>query len=282
MAAEPLPPLQAILVLAARELREAVRSRWFLTCAAIFTVLALAFSLLGLSGLGTFGVTGFGRTAASLLQLVMIIVPLMGLLMGAMSVAAERESGTLLALLAQPVDPGEVLLGKFLGGAAALAAAIGSGFALSGAVLGARTGWQELGVFAALAGFACLLSWVHLALGLLISVLARRSATALGAALAVWLGVVLVSDLGLMGTAMVLRLPPSALLWASLGNPVQAFRVGVLGTMGGALELLGPCGRYAMDVFRGWTAPVMVGWLLAWLLGPLALALRIFSRRGAA
>ena len=98
-----------------KEFRDAQRNRWVTLLAAMFAVLSLALSTLGLSSLGTIGITGFGRTAASLLNLVLLLVPLMGLLMGAVSVSAEREQGTLVTVLAQPVTPSEVLLGKFLG-----------------------------------------------------------------------------------------------------------------------------------------------------------------------
>jgi Cu-processing system permease protein len=282
MAAEPISALRVVRLLAARELREAVRTRWFLICAGVFAVLALSLSVLGLSGLGTFGVTGFGRTAASLLQLVMVIVPLMGLLMGATSVAAERDAGTLVTLLAQPVTPAEVLAGKFVGGAMALAGAVLAAFGASGAVIASRGGWAHASTFGALGAFTLLLSWATMAVGLFVSVVARRGATALGVALALWLVLVLLSDLGLMGTAMVLRLSPGTLLWAAVMNPAQAFRIGTLGSFGGALELLGPCGRYAQETLRGWTVPAMAGLLAAWIAVPLAMAWRAFARRGAA
>src|SRR5262249_9509550 len=112
----------AVLLIMGKEIREARQNRWFLVFAVIFAGLALGLSLLGMSGLGNVAVSGSGRTAASLLNLVMVVVPLMALLVGAMSVAGEREQGTLQTLLAQPVVLQEVLLGKFLGLAAALLA----------------------------------------------------------------------------------------------------------------------------------------------------------------
>lgn len=263
------------------EFREAVRNRWFVLCAAIFGVLALALSYLGLSGLGTFGVAGFGRTAASLLHLVMVIVPLMGLLIGALSVAGEREHGTLLTLLAQPVTPTEVLLGKFAGSASALTASLLIGFGASGAVIARYGGMSHVGGYAALVLFTLLLGLAHVAIGFCVSVVTRRASTALGLALGCWLVLVFLSDLGLMGTAMVLRLAPGELLWASLANPSQAFKLGVLQAMHGTVDVLGPSGRYAADVLGQRLLPVMAALLAAWILVPMGVALRIFTRRGA-
>jgi Cu-processing system permease protein len=263
------------------EFREAVRNRWFVLCAAIFGVLALALSYLGLSGLGTFGVAGFGRTAASLLHLIMVIVPLMGLLIGALSVAGEREHGTLLTLLAQPVTPTEVLLGKFAGSASALTASLLIGFGASGAVIARYGGMSHVGGYAALVLFTLLLGLAHVAIGFCVSVVTRRASTALGLALGCWLVLVFLSDLGLMGTAMVLRLAPGELLWASLANPSQAFKLGVLQAMHGTVDVLGPSGRYAADVLGQRLLPVMAALLAAWILVPMGVALRIFTRRGA-
>jgi len=282
MEAKPVPTAAVIRLIAIRELREAHRNRWFILCAGIFTVLVLALSYFGLSGLGTFGIARFGRTAASLLHLIMVIVPLMGLLMGALVVAGEREQGTLLTLLVQPVTPAEVLIGKFLGASLALAAAVLAGFVLSGALIARAGGWNELGSYAGLAGFTLLLSLAHLAIGVLLSAVTRRSATALGLALLAWLSSVFLSDLGVMGTAMALKLSPAALLWVSLLNPAQAFKLGALGAMHGALDWLGPSGRYASDVVGRWLLPLMAALLAGWIGTAFGAALIVFRRRGAA
>ena len=273
--------LHVIRIMLQQELRDAQRNRWFLLCAAVFGILALALSYLGLSGLGTFGVSGFGRTTASLLHLVMVIVPLMGLLMGAMSVAAEREHGTLVTLLAQPVTTSEVLIGKFCGSGIALMGAILIGFGLSGAIIARYGGLVHVSDYLLLVTFTLLLGLAHLALGFCVSVVTRRSATALGLALFCWLAIVFLSDLGLMGTAMVLRFSPSQLLWASLINPTQVFKLGVITSVQGTLDILGPSGRYAADTLGAWIVPVMISLLIMWILVPLGMALRVFSRRGA-
>ncbi|MEZ4667592.1 MAG: ABC transporter permease subunit [Anaerolineae bacterium] len=123
--------LKTISTLAGYELRSSLRNRWFLLYALAFAVLAVALSSLSLTGAGMFGFAGFGRTAASLINLVLLIVPLMGLTIGAHSLASEREKGTLAYLLAQPVSRAEVLWGKFVGLGTALLAALLLGFGLS-------------------------------------------------------------------------------------------------------------------------------------------------------
>src|SRR5512146_2727728 len=98
-----------------KEILSSFRNKWFLLYTVIFGVLSLALSLIGLSGLELYGVSGFGRTTASLINMILLFVPLMGLTLGAMSIAYERERGTLLYILAQPVSYFEVLIGKYTG-----------------------------------------------------------------------------------------------------------------------------------------------------------------------
>ena len=270
-----------VWIILAKEWRDALRTRWFALIAATFTILALALSYFGLASLGTFGVSGFGRTAASLLNLVLLIVPLMGLLIGALSVAAEREHGTLVMLLAQPVTATEVFLGKFFGLALALAAALLIGFSVSGLVILRHHGWAQAGGYAALAGLTVVLGVAHIAIGLSLSASARRVAPVLGAALLAWLVVVVISDVGLMGTAMVLKLKPAQLLWLSLVNPLQAFKLAAMQALHGNLELLGAGGVYAVSVCGAWLIWLLTGLLSLWTIAPLALAWWLFRRRGA-
>src|SRR5215470_8438279 len=102
-----------IWTLAQKELRDALRNRWFLLYTLAFIALSLAFSYLALAGAGMVGFAGFGRTAASLINLVLLIVPLMALTIGAQSLAGEQEKSTLAYLLAQPLNRLEVFAGKY-------------------------------------------------------------------------------------------------------------------------------------------------------------------------
>lgn len=269
----------SLSLIIAKEVREARQNRWFLLFAAVFASLALSLSLLGLSGLGAVGVAGFGRTAGSLLNLVMLVVPLMGLLMGALSVASEREQGTLLTLMTQPVVPSEVFFGKYLGLAAALSGALLLGFALTALVISWKVGSDHVGDYLTLVLYTFLLGLVYLSVGFAISVLSGKAATAVGVAIFAWLLFVFLSDLGLMGTAVVLRLSPSSLLWLSLLNPTQDFKLAVLGGSPGGLESFGPGGAYAADSFGNALRPVLTALLAVWALAPLLLSLPLFKSR---
>lgn len=265
--------------IAQRELREALRNKWLWFYAAGFAVLALALSQAGLSAAGYNGLGGFGRTAASMVNALLLFVPLMGLSVGAGTLAGDRERGTLLYLLAQPVSRSEVFFGKALGAALALVAALALGFGLAGAGL-ATTGDADFTAYGSLAAYALLLALVSLGLGLVISALTRKSATASGAALLVWLGLVFFGDLGLMGAALALRPTPETLLVMLLANPLQAFKLGAIYSLRSTLDTLGAVGQYAVFTFGDRLPLLLLGQLAAWSLVAFGIAFALFNRRG--
>jgi len=270
----------SVFLIMNKELQDARRSRWLVLLAVMFAGLALALALLGMSALGTVGGAGFGRTTASLLNLVILIVPLMGLLMSAVSVAGEREHGTLLTLLAQPVLLEEVFLGKFLGLAAALLGTILAGFGLAALVIARQGGLPQIASYLALVGYTSLFGLGYISLGFLISALTRRAASAVGVTLFVWLVSVFLSDFGLIGTAVVLQLSPRTLLWLSLANPPQVFKLVILDGIQRNLESLGPGGLYATEVLGDWLPFVLLGVLILWAVVPFAISVLLLRNRG--
>ena len=268
-----------ISIVMGKEVQDSRRNRWFLLFTIVFTGFALGLSLLGFSGLGTFGVAGFGRTVASLINLVMLIVPLMGLVLGAISISGERERGSLLPLLAQPVTPTEVLLGKLSGTAVALTTAICLGFGLSGIVIAWRVGSAQFGDYLTLVILTLLLGLAHLSIGFVVSAFTGKSPTALSFALALWLGIVFLGDLGLIGTAIVLKLSPGALLGFTLINPAQVFKLAAIQMIHGNLEIVGAVGLYAADVLGKFLLPTLIALLTLWVIVPLCIAIWAFPRR---
>jgi len=265
-----------------KEVDDALNNRWFILYAVAFTGLALLLSWLSLSGGGTgyTGFAGFGRTAASLINLVLLIVPLMALTAGASSLAGEREKGTLHYLLSQPVNRGEVLLGKYLGLAASLLGALALGFSLSAIVIAGRGGQANAGAYGLLVLFAFVLALGMLSLGFLVSTLARKAAVATGVSLFLWLTFVFVGDLGLMGTTLAFKLPISTLFHLALINPLQVFKMSALVGINATLDVLGPAGIYAMQTYRDNLTWLFLGSLITWIILPLLLAYLIFNRRG--
>lgn len=272
--------LRNLLVLEGKELRDAWRNRWFVLYAVTFVGLALAMAWVSVAGVLGSGFAGLGRTAASLVNLVVLIVPLMGLTLGAGAIAGDRERGLLLYTLAQPVTLGEIVLAKFWGLAAALLAALLVGFGAATLVIAGPGAGAEIGAFAAFLGFSMLIALAMASLGMLISSLAASAATASGVALFVWLLLVLLGDLGLMGTALVMELSAPTLLAAALLNPLQVFKLAAVVAIRGGAEVLGPAGLYASQRFGEALLPLLATILVLWIVMPLTISWWITRRRG--
>lgn len=265
---------------ARREFRDALASKWFILYTMAFTVLAVGVSFLSLSGVGSHGFAGFGRTAAGLLNLIMLVVPLMALTAGAGSIAGERERGTLLYMLSQPVARSQVLLGKFFGLAVALICSLCIGFGISAGVLTWRAGGAGVFDFLMLIGMTALLAIAMLSVGILISVVSRRTSVATGVALFVWLTLVFVSDLGLMASSVIFKLHVQEIFGLAAINPLQCFKMAVIVNLNASLDVLGPVGAYASQTLGIALPWVLVSTLIAWTIAPLGLAIILFTRRG--
>ena len=270
---------RTIGTLVRKELRDSLRNRWFWFYTVSFGALAAGLGTLSQIGAGLSGFVGFGKTAASLVNLVMLIVPLMGLTIGATSLAGERERGMLGYLLAQPVTRLEVFLAKFIGLGLAIAGSICLGFGLSLALMARHANGADAGIFLRLVGLSLLLALAMLALGLLVSVVVRRSSTAMGAAVFAWLGLVFFGDLGLMGATVILKLHVQQLFAIAIVNPTQAFKLATIEGFDATLDLLGPAGLYGVQTFGHWLTPLLVGTLVLWVLAPLCVAGVSFVRR---
>lgn len=275
------PPgaLRNVATVAMRELRDAVRSRWFLLYTLAFAVLGLAVSFVSAAAGGGAGLDSFGRTSAGLINLVLLVVPLMGLTAGAASIASDRERGMLQYLLAQPVRRAEVLLGKHLGLAAALLACICLGLGACVGILAWKGQATEPGAVLRLAGLSLVLALGMLSVGMLISVLARKASVAVGVAIFIWLTLAFVTDLGLMVGVVALRMPVQDLFAISLANPLQVFKMWSLHAADATLDILGPAGLYAAEEYGDWLHLIFGAALAAWIVLPLAAAAVILSRR---
>lgn len=276
---EHLTRTRGVLAFAGREFRDAVSSKWFLLYTVAFSVLAIAVSFVSLAGSGAQGFAGFGRTAAGLLNLIMLIVPLMALTAGAGSIAGERERGTLLYLLAQPISRTELLLGKYLGLATALCCSLCVGFGLSAAVLAWRAGGVGISSFLMLVLFTCVLALSMLSVGVLISVVSRRSGVATGLGLFIWLALVFLSDLGLMAGTVLFKLRVQEVFALAIINPLQAFKMGVIVNLNASLDVLGPVGMYASHTYGKALPWLLAAVLILWVSLPLILAVVLFKRR---
>lgn len=268
-----------VVLCARQELALAVRSRWTQVFAGVFAALALAVAASGYVLSGGMGVQDFARTAVSLVQLVLLLVPLTALLIGVSALAPEREE----ILFSQPVAREAVLLGRLLGLLAALAAAQGLGLGAAGIVVFAQSGPEGLAGYLALALGALALTAVFLGVAALIAVrgLGKGRNRPLAVALVTWFAAVVLFDLAALGAASLLPSGTASrvLIASVILNPVDAVRTGALLAIEGAAAF----GAASLAFLRFTGGPARGAGLLAasvllWATVPAWLAMRRIGR----
>jgi Cu-processing system permease protein len=273
--------VRPLTLFAREELTLALRSRWTQIFAAVFAILAAAVAGAGYVLSGGHGVQDFARTAVSLVQLVLLLVPLTALVIGVLSLAPERGAAEL--VFSQPVARRTILLGKLLGLFQALAAAQAVGFGAAGLVVYSQAGPEGLGGFLLLVLASLVTTAIFLGLAALLSAgaVGRKRTRALALALVVWFAAVALFDLAALGVASLLPsgMASRVLIVCVILNPLGAVRTGTLL----AVEGTGAFGAASLAFFRftkgAWGAGAVLGLsLLVWMLVPALLAARRLRR----
>lgn len=268
-----------ILALAAFELRSTLRGKMVPGFAVLFAVFAAGLALAGLGGSGQLLVQGFTRTAVSLMTLGYYVMPLLGLLLGAMGFAASSSS--MEAIAAQPVGSAELVLGRALGLVAAIMLVVTAGFGSAALFIAANAGMIGIGGFLLVALGSALAGAAGLAVGILLGVTSRSRLGAMGGAIAAWLFAAVVFDLVAIGILQIVGdgQPGRWLLALLAMNPIDGLRaVSLVGL--GADVLLGPAGAALERMLGGVAGVTLVATsLAAWIGVPLALATAITARR---
>lgn len=265
-----LQPRQ-VLTLAGKEFRDRLRNRWVLAVALVFAVFSLLITYFGAAAQGQIGPRTIEQTIASLVSLVIYLIPLISLLLGFDAIVGERERGSLDLLLALPITRLELLLGKYLGLAGALALSTVAGFSVVAWVLYQRFEWAGLYHYLGFVLSSVLLGLAFLSLALLVSVLARDRTRASGMAIALWFALVLVFDLLLLGVLVASggEFGGDAFAWLLLLNPADVFRILNVFSLDDVRRLHGLASIVPPALGQPWLMGTV---MLAWIAGPLAVA----------
>ena len=269
--------LRQVGTIAGKEFWDRIRSLWVLAIALVFTVFALVIAYFGGAQQGAVGFRSLEFTLASLVSLVIYLVPLIALVLGFDAVVGERERGSLDLLLSMPLTRGELLLGKYLGLAGALSFSTVAGFGAVAVVLSPHLDLTGLGQYALFMASSVLLGLAFLSLAVLISVLAHDRTRASGLAIALWFTFVLMFDLVLLGALVVsggsvaARLVPYALLL----NPADVFRVWNIASLHEVGALYGLASVFPPELAH---PGLLAGVMLAWCVAPLLIAAWRFRR----
>lgn len=273
--------MNAVWILAAKEIRDGIRNRWVAASILLLGAVAVLLSLLGSAPGGELKASALDVSVVSLASLSVYLLPLIALMLSFDALVGEFERGTMLLLLTYPVARWQVVMGKFLGHLAILFIAILVGYG-GAAVVNALTaggdtqGWQA---YAAMMASSLLLGASFIAIGYLVSGLVRERATAVGVVIGLWLVLVVLYDIGLLGLLLLddgRMVSQSLMSVLMLANPTDAYRVFNLTGFENISEAAGITGVVAGT---GISSATMLLTLFAWVCLPLAAAIVIFQRR---
>ncbi len=272
MSGAPLSPFWSCV---RQELRLAVRSRWTIAFAFVFAALAFVVSAAGYILTGGQGLQDFARTAASLVELVVLLVPLASLVFGVMALTPDPGAAEL--LYSQPIARRTILGARIVGLWFALVGAEALGFGASGLVLFARTGSGGLGSFLGVmtASFALTAVFLCVAAAVAAGGTSRGRARSLAVALALWCATVVLYDAAALAIASLLPggLASRVLIVAAIANPVDAVRTGTLMAIEGTAAF-GSASLALLRFTSGATGAAL--WLFAsvvlWVVLPFTLA----------
>jgi Cu-processing system permease protein len=250
------------------ELRDVLRSRSLIVYALFF--LAVTDVLL------RFG--GGARAAMSLMNVVLLLIPLVSVVFSTIYLYNAREFTEL--LLAQPVHRRQLFAGQYLGLALPLSAAFLAGLGTAVAFHAAEDP-DHVSTFIVVAACGVLLTFVFVAFAALIAARIDDRVRGIGVAIGLWLACTVVYDglvmLGLMTfSAYPLERPALALM---LSNPIDLARVLILMRLD-VSALMGYTGA-VFEKFFGSAGGVTLASLalVLWTGVPLLLGARRFQRK---
>ncbi len=249
--------------------RDMLRSRWLAAYGLFF--------LLSTEGLLRF-MGGDARAILSLASIMLFVVPLVTLVFGTVYLYNAREFIEL--LLAQPVGRLGLFFGLYLGLAGPLVVAIVVGMSVPFLVHGFGAP-EHRTMLAALIGTGAALTLSFTAIAFCLALWCEDRLRGLGAAIGVWMLGAIVYDGLVMTIAAAFSDYPleKPILALTLANPIDLARVTLLLQMD-VSALMGYTGAVVQQFLGGAVGTVVAGSALAiWIIGPIALGVRAFSRK---
>jgi Cu-processing system permease protein len=236
-----------------------------------------AFFLLASEGLMRFGGDS-AKAVASLLNVVLLLIPLVSIVIGTMTVYNNRDYTEL--LLSQPIRRNHLFVGQYLGLALPLCGAylLGVGLPLAARLFESP---EETGVVVMLLATGTALTLIFTALAFVVAVRIDDRAFGLGAALLLWLTAAALYDGIMLAVIWQFRDYPLEIpvLAMSVFNPIDLARTLVMLKFDVA-ALMGYTGAVFEKFFgTAFGMTVAASALLFWLLTPFLAGMRMFARK---
>lgn len=269
-----------MMAMVAFDARTTLRGRASIVAILGFAAAMFVVTLLGIDSFRQIGLGAVGPAAVALLDLSLLLPTAIGALLGALTVASGRESGTWAMVRARGLPAAGLVVAAWLAVTCVTWVAIVAGFGVAALVIAGNVPIADMATFGLVLVVALLASAIATAIGVLVGVAVHTRLQAALVALAAWFVLAVGLDLAVIGLGVFLRTGEPGLLAAALIDPFQAARMIALLALDGSGAALGPIGAYLLlrlgSVLAG-AAGVTI--LVAWIVLPLLAATVLVRRR---
>jgi Cu-processing system permease protein len=260
--------------------RSVIRGRWSIVAIAGFAIAAAMVALLGLGSFRQLGFGAVGPAAVSLLNLALLLPTAQALLLGALALSGERESGFMAALRARGMSSRAAIFATWLAVTLSAWLSLIAGFGVVALIVAGNVPTADLPVFFAIMLICGASAAVAAAIGVLVGAAVTNRLQASLVATATWFLLALGLDLVAIGLGVFLSLGEPAILLAVIANPIESARVTALLLLDASGGALGTMGIYLSETIgRAGSMFLLLAALALWTLLPLGLASLILGRR---
>jgi ABC-2 type transport system permease protein len=239
--------MKNLYLIAYLDLKESIRAKWFLVYSLVFGGLIALFFIAGVTESQVMGFSGLSRLLLMYIQITIVILPIFILITTVRSISGDRDSHILEYMLSFPISLKQYYWGKVIGRFITVYLPVLFAMLIAvvyGAFKGADIPWS---IFFLYTGLLFAMSATFLGIAFFISSFVKSSEVALGIAFFIWIFLLAFIDIALISLMLQQRMDEGLIIFISLINPMEIFRVAAISLFDPELTVMGPVAFYILD-----------------------------------
>ena len=239
--------MKNLYLIAYLDLKESIRAKWFLVYSLVFGGLIALFFIAGVTESQVMGFSGLSRLLLMYIQITIVILPIFILITTVRSISGDRDSHILEYMLSFPISLKQYYWGKVVGRFITVYLPVIFAMVIAvvyGAFKGADIPWS---IFFLYTGLLFAMSATFLGIAFFISSFVKSSEVALGIAFFIWIFLLAFIDIALISLMLQQRMDEGLIIFISLINPMEIFRVAAISLFDPELTVMGPVAFYILD-----------------------------------
>ncbi len=264
--------MKNLYLIAFLDLKESIRAKWFVVYSLVFGGLIALFFIAGVTESQVMGFSGLSRLLLMYIQITIVILPIFILITTVRSISGDRDSHVLEYMLSFPISLKQYYWGKVIGRFITVFLPVFFAMVIAivyGAFKGAAIPWS---IFFLYSGLLFAMTSAFLGIAFFISSFVKSSEVALGLSFFIWIFLLAFIDIALISLMMQERMSSGLIIFISLINPMEIFRVAAISLFDPQLTVMGPVAFYILDsmsqtvfVLVSILYPVLLGLLFAFV-----------------